>query len=78
MVDVVEPMGSEIYLYMKAGSADLVVRVPAYVKAEPHQPMELVVNLERIHLFDRENGRTLLNGRPHTQAIPPPAVAAAS
>jgi multiple sugar transport system ATP-binding protein len=61
VVDVVEPMGSEIYLYLKAGQADLVVRVPAYVKAEPHRPMELVVNLERLHVFDKETGRALLN-----------------
>jgi multiple sugar transport system ATP-binding protein len=73
IVDVVEPMGSEIYLYMKAGTADLVVRVPAYVKAESHHPMELVVNLERIHLFDMETGQTLLS---HAPVAPPAPVAA--
>jgi multiple sugar transport system ATP-binding protein len=60
VVDVVEPMGSEIYLYLKAGTVDLVVRVPAYVKAEAGRPMDLVFNLERMHLFDHETGGTLL------------------
>jgi multiple sugar transport system ATP-binding protein len=60
-VDVVEPIGSEIYLYLKAGTADIVVRVPAYVKTVVGQQMELVFNLGAMHLFDRESGRTLLN-----------------
>jgi multiple sugar transport system ATP-binding protein len=60
-VDVVEPMGSEIFLYLKVGTADVVVRVPAYVKAEVNQDLELVFNLERMHLFDKESGASLLN-----------------
>jgi multiple sugar transport system ATP-binding protein len=60
VVDVVEPMGSEIYLYLKAGSVYLVVRVPAYVKAAAGKQMELVFNLERMHLFDRGTGESLL------------------
>jgi multiple sugar transport system ATP-binding protein len=76
MVDVVEPMGSEIYLYVKVHTTDLVVRVPAYVRAEPHQPMELVVNLERLHLFDKDTGQTLLPGRPLVSQTPPIPAAA--
>jgi multiple sugar transport system ATP-binding protein len=64
VVDVVEPMGSEIYLYLKAGTVDLVVRVPAYVKAEAGKPMDMVFNLERMHLFDRATGATLLKPIP--------------
>jgi multiple sugar transport system ATP-binding protein len=60
VVDVVEPMGAEIYLYLKAGKADLVVRVPSYVKADEGHGMELVFNLERMHLFDKETGLSLL------------------
>lgn len=71
-VDVVEPMGSEIYLYLKAGTVDLVVRVPAYVKAEVGRAMELVFNLERMHLFDRETGRALLKPV-DVAAVPRPA-----
>ncbi len=76
VVDVVEPMGSEIYLYLKAGSVDFVVRVPAYVKAEAGKQMELVFNLERMHLFDRQTGRSLL--KPVVAPLPPaPRLAAA-
>jgi multiple sugar transport system ATP-binding protein len=59
-VDVVEPMGSEVYLYLKAGKADLVARVPPQVKTRVHQEMEVVFNLDRLHLFDKETGQSLL------------------
>jgi multiple sugar transport system ATP-binding protein len=70
VVDVVEPMGSEIYLHMIVAKTDLVVRVPAYVHAEPHQPMELVVNLNRLHLFDKDTERSILSGRSHKSLVP--------
>lgn len=72
VVDVVEPMGSEIYIYVKAGTVDLVVRVPAYVKAAAGKKMELVFNLERMHLFDRATGVALLKSpRPNAPTAPP-------
>lgn len=72
VVDVVEPMGSEIYIYVKAGTVDLVVRVPAYVKAAAGKKMELVFNLERMHLFDRATGVALLKTpRPNAPAAAP-------
>jgi multiple sugar transport system ATP-binding protein len=71
VVDVVEPMGSEIYLYMKAGKVDLVVRVPSYVKAEAGKRMELVFNLERMHVFDKESRESLLKSVVRT-SLPAP------
>jgi multiple sugar transport system ATP-binding protein len=73
LVDVVEPMGSESYLYLKVGQADMVARVPPHVKTAVHQEMDVVVNLEKIHLFDKETGVSLLN---HRQPASPPAAAA--
>jgi multiple sugar transport system ATP-binding protein len=59
-VEVVEPMGSELYLYFKVGNTDVVARMPPYVKTGLHQEMELVFNLERLHLFDKETGLALI------------------
>jgi multiple sugar transport system ATP-binding protein len=75
-VDVVEPMGSEIYLYLKAGTADLVVRVPAYVQTESGKEMDLVFNLERLHLFDRETGKSLLDVHRGAPTVPGPSTPA--
>ncbi|MBK8871084.1 MAG: sn-glycerol-3-phosphate ABC transporter ATP-binding protein UgpC [Elusimicrobia bacterium] len=71
-VEVVEPMGSEIFLYLKAGTVDLVVRVPSYVKAEAGKRMELVFNLERMHLFDIKTGDALLKLVARAAPQPPP------
>lgn len=60
-VEVVEPMGSEIYLYLKVGKTDFIVRVPAYVKTQVHDEMELVFNMEKLHLFDQHTGKSLLS-----------------
>jgi multiple sugar transport system ATP-binding protein len=59
-VDVVEPMGSEVYLYLKAGPADVVARMPPIVKTKVNQEIELVFNMERLHLFDKDTGASLL------------------
>jgi multiple sugar transport system ATP-binding protein len=73
VVDLVEPLGSEVYLYLKVGTVDLVVRVPSYVKASAGKKMELVFNLERMHLFDKTTGLALLGSTPHVvPSIAPP------
>jgi multiple sugar transport system ATP-binding protein len=77
-VDVVEPMGAEIYLYLKVGTVNLLARVPSYVKAKEGKKMDLVFNLERMHLFDGETKKAILN--PELRTAPPapasPAVVA--
>ena len=48
----------KLYLVLRiVGQNDLVVRVPAYVTAAAGKKMELVFNLERMHLFDRVHFR---------------------
>ncbi len=57
VVEVVEPMGSEIYLYLKTGTHDtFVARLEAHVKAEVNNTMGFRVNLEKAHFFDRDTG----------------------
>ncbi len=66
-VDVIEPMGSELFLYLKVGQADILARVPPYVKTAVNQTMELVFNMEKFHLFDKETGQSLLRNIPKPQ-----------
>lgn len=54
VVDVVEPVGSETYLHVAAGSLRLVVRVAPDCAARPGDRVSLTLNPERMHLFDRE------------------------
>ncbi|MCC3145861.1 sn-glycerol-3-phosphate ABC transporter ATP-binding protein UgpC [Halanaerobium sp. Z-7514] len=53
-VDVVEPMGSEIYLYLAEQGHSLIARVEAESTAEVGDKMNLAVDLRKIHVFDAE------------------------
>ncbi len=52
VVDVVEPLGSEILLDVKAGSNVIVARVDPTVRAKLHDKMRLSLHPERVHFFD--------------------------
>ena len=59
-VEVVEPMGSEILLYLNTGKNPLVARVEPYSEAKVNQEIELVFNMEKIHLFDKQTSKRLV------------------
>jgi multiple sugar transport system ATP-binding protein len=51
-VDVTEPMGSEVYVYLLTGRQPFVSRMDASVRARPGEEMEVIVNMDHIHIFD--------------------------
>jgi multiple sugar transport system ATP-binding protein len=53
-VDVMEPMGSEIYLYLLAGKNSFVARVDPRSQGRPGKSIDVAVNLDHVHLFDKE------------------------
>src|SRR5213083_1087875 len=53
VVDVVEPLGSEILLDVKAGSNTMVARVEPTVRVKVHEPIRLALNTARLHFFDK-------------------------
>jgi multiple sugar transport system ATP-binding protein len=52
VVDVVEPLGSEILLDIKAGPNVMVARVEPTVRVKVHEPIRLALEPERLHFFD--------------------------
>ncbi|MBI3393656.1 MAG: sn-glycerol-3-phosphate ABC transporter ATP-binding protein UgpC [Nitrospirae bacterium] len=54
VVEVVEPLGSEILLDVRAGNASLVARVSPATRVKPHEKIRLAFAPERIHFFDPE------------------------
>ncbi|MBI4635067.1 MAG: sn-glycerol-3-phosphate ABC transporter ATP-binding protein UgpC [Candidatus Rokubacteria bacterium] len=52
VVDVVEPLGSEILLDVKVGPNTMVARVEPTVRVKVHQAMRLALEPERLHFFD--------------------------
>jgi len=59
-VDVVEPMGSEIYLYLKAGSNNFVARVNAHDTAQVNQDLQVVFDMSKAHFFDPQTEITIV------------------
>ncbi|AKL97532.1 ABC transporter ATP-binding protein [Endomicrobium proavitum] len=55
-VEVVEPLGSEIYLHLNTGKNEFVAKVDSQNRAKPNQVIELVFNIAKTHLFDSKTG----------------------
>jgi multiple sugar transport system ATP-binding protein len=51
-VEVVEPLGSEILLDVKAGPNNMVARVDPTVRVKVHESLGLALDPERVHFFD--------------------------
>jgi len=58
-VDVVEPLGSEILLDVKAGTNAMVVRVDPTVRVKVHEKIRLALDPEQLHFFDLKSEATL-------------------
>ncbi len=61
-LDVVEPMGNEIFLYFSLAGKDLVARIDVRIPPSVGTDVDLVLDMARSHFFDKETGRSLLHG----------------
>lgn len=55
-LEVLEPVGNEVFLNLRFGRKPLVARVPPRLLPEPGSIVQLSVVSSRAHLFDAENG----------------------
>jgi multiple sugar transport system ATP-binding protein len=53
-VDVHEPLGSDVILYLTVGAHSIVARVDAHTQAKMGQQIEVVFNMRKMHLFDSQ------------------------
>ncbi len=58
--EVVEPLGSEVYLYLNSGRHTFIARVGAHNRPEVNRDMDLVFDMSKVHFFDRETERTII------------------
>jgi multiple sugar transport system ATP-binding protein len=58
-VEIIEPMGSEVYLYLTTGKSPFVARVGPHVRAEIEEDKQLLINMNKAHFFDPKNEKTL-------------------
>jgi multiple sugar transport system ATP-binding protein len=59
IVEVVEPLGSEVFLSVRSGGHTLTARVDPQTRAKPNEKIELVLDTDRIHLFEQETQRRI-------------------
>jgi multiple sugar transport system ATP-binding protein len=59
-VDVVEPMGAEIYLYLNTAGHSFIARVDPHEKADVNQKLEMVLAMSKSHFFDPQTERTIV------------------
>jgi len=59
MVDVTELMGNEIFVYLKSGDHNFVARVDPRSRYQIGNLVQMVFNMENMHIFDRETERAI-------------------
>ena len=58
-VDFVEPMGSEMILYLGMGETSLVAKVNPKTSARKDSDIGVHIDMDRVHIFDKETGRII-------------------
>lgn len=53
-VDVTELMGNEVFLYLLSGNKSFIARVDPRSQARVGQDIQVLVNMDNMHLFDRD------------------------
>ncbi|MCX6151272.1 MAG: TOBE domain-containing protein, partial [Ignavibacteriales bacterium] len=52
-LEVVEPMGNEIFLYFTLADSQIIARIPAREKPDVGKKVNLYLNLDKLHFFDK-------------------------
>ena len=60
-IDVTEMMGAETFLYFNCEGNNLTARVAPRSQARPGDVIDIAIDLNRIHLFDKDTEKTICN-----------------
>ena len=58
--EVVEPLGSEVYLYLTTGKHNFIARVGAHDRPDVNRDMDLVFDMSKVHFFDSKTEETII------------------
>ncbi len=67
-LEVIEPMGNEIFIYTRSLDEEVVARVAPQPLPEPGEKVQLAFDLRKLHFFDAESERTIGEGQPRAAA----------
>jgi len=57
-IEIVEPMGASVVLVSLCGSSKIVASVDAKTRAVPQAEFDFLLDMNQIHMFDKESGMT--------------------
>lgn len=60
VVEIIEPMGAEVYLYIKTGKSSMIARVGSHDRPEVGQDMDLVFDMSNVHFFDTDTEEAIV------------------
>jgi len=60
MVDVVEPMGAEVHLYLNTGRHSFIARVGTRSAPEVFKRIDAVFDMSKVHFFDKDTEKTVI------------------
>jgi multiple sugar transport system ATP-binding protein len=58
-VDVIEPMGSETYVYLNTGETTFISRADPHQRFNVGEPADLAVFMDKAHFFDTETEKRI-------------------
>ena len=58
-VDVIEPLGSEVEMYLKAGETTLIAMIDSASSAKIGDTIDVILNMDKTHLFDKDTEQAL-------------------
>ncbi|HET9223826.1 MAG TPA: sn-glycerol-3-phosphate ABC transporter ATP-binding protein UgpC [Roseiflexaceae bacterium] len=59
-VNVIEPLGSEVFAYVENGGKEMVGKFDPRTTARVGQPIDVVADMDKMHIFDRETEKALV------------------
>jgi len=59
-VELVEPLGAEVYLYLRVGQHTIIARVGPHDRPEVNQDIDLVFDMGKAHFFDVETQAAII------------------
>jgi len=60
MVDVTEPLGANVFAYLKTDNFDFIASFDAKTAARPNESLAILFDMDRAHLFDEETEQSLI------------------
>ena len=58
--EVVEPMGSEVYLHVSTGAHTIIARVNAHDRPRVNADIDMVFDMSKAHFFDKDSEEAIV------------------